>query len=159
MRIMSETGIVAEISDAGAAAATRADQALARSQARPLLPPDRYLDREDSWVKFNQRVLELAEDERVPQLDRVRFLALFASNLDEFFMVRVAALTRRQVAGFPVEGASPMLPSQILQGTLKGAQESMRRHAEVFQRLVRPALTAHGIEIIRWKDLEPAEQS
>jgi polyphosphate kinase len=159
MRIMSETGIVAEISDAGAAAATRADQALARSQARPGLPPDRYLDREDSWVKFNQRVLELAEDERVPLLDRVRFLAIFASNLDEFFMVRVADLTRRQVAGFPVEGASPMLPSQILQGTLKGAQESMRRHAEVFQRLVRPALTAHGIEIIRWKDLEPAEQS
>jgi polyphosphate kinase len=159
MRIMSETGIVAEISDAGAAAATRADQALARSQARPGLPPDRYLDREDSWVKFNQRVLELAEDERVPLLDRVRFLAIFASNLDEFFMVRVADLTRRQVAGFPVEGASPMLPSQILQGTLKGAQESMRRHAEVFQHLVRPALTAHGIEIIRWKDLEPAEQS
>src|SRR5690348_1347352 len=67
------------------------------------LPEERYLDREESWLRFNERVLELAEDESVPLLDRVRFLAIFATNLDEFFMVRVAGLVRRMVAGFPVE--------------------------------------------------------
>src|ERR1700733_11545938 len=68
------------------------------------LPPDRYLDREQSWVRFNQRVLELAEDDQIPLLERVRFLAIFASNLDEFFMVRVAGLMRRMAAGFPLSG-------------------------------------------------------
>ena len=122
------------------------------------LPDDRYLDRERSWVKFNERVLELAEDETVPLLERVRLLAIFASNLDEFFMVRVADLTRRQVAGFPVEGAGPMMPSQILQGTLKGAQESAQRHAAVFKNLVHPALNTHDVEILRWKELTQPEQ-
>src|ERR1700739_1597168 len=68
--------------------------------ARTDLPADRYLDREQSWVLFNQRVLELAEDDQTPLLERVRFLAIFASNLDEFFMVRVAGLMRRMAAGF-----------------------------------------------------------
>ena len=70
------------------------------------MPSGRYLDREESWLRFNQRVLELAEDERVPLLERVRFLSIFASNLDEFFMVRVAGRIRRMATGLPVEGAS-----------------------------------------------------
>ena len=72
------------------------------------LPPGRYLDRDESWLRFNQRVLELAEDETIPLLERVRFLAIFASNLDEFFMVRVAGRVRRMAAGLPVESATGM---------------------------------------------------
>jgi polyphosphate kinase len=130
----------------------------ARRDAGAELPAGRYLDRERSWVRFNERVLELAEDETTPLLERVRFLAIFASNLDEFFMVRVADLMRRQAAGFPVEGAGPMLPDQILQGALASAQDSAQRHAAVFQRVIQPALAAAGIEIVRWKDLGGAEQ-
>ena len=77
----------------------------ARAGAGTTLPPERYLDREESWLRFNERVLELAEDESVPLLERVRFLAIFATNLDEFFMVRVAGRIRRMAAGLPVESA------------------------------------------------------
>ena len=98
---------ISEISgpDAGGRDTDQDDASAAGEQYRADLPPDRYLDREQSWLQFNQRVLELAEDDAVPLLERVRFLTIFASNLDEFFMVRVAGLTRRMVAGFPVEGA------------------------------------------------------
>src|SRR5580700_8296193 len=82
------------------------------------LPEERFLDREESWLRFNERVLELAEDESAPLLERVRFLAIFANNLDEFFMVRVAGLVRRMVAGFPVEGPGVRLPRQVLETPL-----------------------------------------
>jgi polyphosphate kinase len=122
------------------------------------LPADRYLDREQSWVRFNQRVLELAEDEQIPLLERVRFLAIFASNLDEFFMVRVAGLMRRMVAGFPVEGAGTQMAVHVLRNTLAGAAELTTRHAEVFTKLIQPELAAHGIEILRWRELSQAER-
>src|ERR1041384_3556970 len=93
------------------------------------LPEERYLDREESWLRFNERVLELAEDESVPLLERVRFLAIFANNLDEFFMVRVAGLVRRMVAGFPVEGTGVRLPRQVLENTLALAGRLSARHA------------------------------
>jgi polyphosphate kinase len=122
------------------------------------LPHDRYLDREESWLQFNQRVLELAEDETLPLLERVRFLAIFASNLDEFFMVRVAGRVRRMAAGLPVENASGRGPSQILDRTLETAGELTARHAECFSHAVQPALARESIEILRWKELEAAEQ-
>jgi polyphosphate kinase len=136
--------------------AASADAREARSPKH--LPDDRYLDREQSWVLFNERVLELAEDESIPLLERVRFLAIFASNLDEFFMVRVAGLMRRMVAGFPVEGAGLQMASQVLRGTLAAAREATQRHAEVFREGVRPALAARGIEVLRWRALTPHEQ-
>jgi polyphosphate kinase len=122
------------------------------------LPANRYLDREESWVRFNQRVLELAEDEQVPLLERVRFLAIFASNLDEFFMVRVAGLMRRMVAGFPVEGAGTQMPVHVLRNTLRSAGELTKRHAAVFTDMIQPELAEHGVEILRWKELSAAER-
>src|SRR6202030_2122590 len=101
----------------------------AQPGAETALPEERYLDREESWLRFNERVLELAEDESLPLLERVRFLAIFATNLDEFFMVRVAGLVRRMVAGFPVEGPGVRLPRQVLENTLELAGEPNGRHA------------------------------
>ena len=122
------------------------------------LPEKRYLDREESWLRFNERVLELAEDESIPLLERVRFLAIFATNLDEFFMVRVAGLVRRMVAGFPVEGAGVRLPGQVLGNTLELAGELTVRHARVFSERINPELAEHGIELLRWKELSADER-
>jgi polyphosphate kinase len=133
--------------------------ASAPATTKPLhLPADRYLDREQSWVRFNERVLELAEDDSIPLLERVRFLAIFASNLDEFFMVRVAGLMRRMAAGFPVEGAGSQTASQVLSGTLAVAREVAGKHAAAFREMVQPALADVGIEILRWRDLTQGEQ-
>jgi polyphosphate kinase len=118
----------------------------------------RYLDREESWLRFNERVLELAEDESIPLLDRVRFTAIFASNLDEFFMVRVANLMQRQAAGFPMEGDSVRLPEQVLENTLRLAGEQAVRHARLFSERLSGELAANGIEILRWKELSDAER-
>ena len=126
--------------------------------AEAVLPEERYLDREESWLRFNERVLELAEDESVPLLERVRFLAIFATNLDEFFMVRVAGLVRRMVAGFPVEGNGVQLPRQVLENTLELAGKLTVRHARAFSERINPELAEHGIEILRWKELSADER-
>jgi len=126
--------------------------------AETALPDERYLDREESWLRFNERVLELAEDESVPLLERVRFLAIFATNLDEFFMVRVAGLVRRMVAGFPVEGTGVQLPRQVLENTLELAGKLTVRHARAFSERINPELADHRIEILRWKELSAAER-
>jgi polyphosphate kinase len=119
---------------------------------------DRYLDREESWLRFNQRVLELAEDESIPLLERVRFLAIFATNLDEYFMVRVAGLMRRMAAGFPLEGDVVQLPGQVLDNALRLAGELTVRHARVFSDRIAAELAGHGIEVLRWKELSGAER-
>ena len=117
------------------------------------LPAQRYLDRELSWLGFNQRVLELAEDAAIPLLERVNFLAIFASNLDEFFMVRVAGLKRRIVTGIAVPTNTGRSPQQVLDDISKMAHELQERHAKVFHDLIRPALDAENIHIEAWSDL------
>jgi polyphosphate kinase len=129
------------------------------AQSRAELPADRYLDREQSWIRFNQRVLELAEDEQIPLLERVRYLAIFASNLDEFFMVRVAGLMRRMAAGFPVKIPSGHTPDELLENTLHQCGLLAARHAAVFAGLVQPELGRQHIEILRWKELTGEERT
>jgi polyphosphate kinase len=120
--------------------------------------PDRFLDRELSWLAFNDRVLQLARDPGVPLLERVRFLAIFASNLDEFFMVRVAGLKRRIATGLAVTAASGLEPREVLARITKQAHEFQLRHAQVFTDEVQPALAEHGIVLVHWGDLAEAEQ-
>ncbi|WP_426593148.1 RNA degradosome polyphosphate kinase [Cellulomonas sp. McL0617] len=122
------------------------------------LPDDRFLDRELSWLAFNQRVLELAEDPELPLLERVRFLAIFASNLDEFFMVRVAGLKRRIATGIAVTAASGGSPRQVLEAISEEAHRLMTRHAAVFSEQVQPALAKEGITLVRWDELGESEQ-
>jgi polyphosphate kinase len=119
---------------------------------------DRFLDRELSWLNFNQRVLELAEDPSIPLLERVRFLAIFSSNLDEFFMVRVAGLKRRIAAGVAVRSASGALPGQVLETIWAGTRALMERHSHVFLEKLKPALEGEGIELVRWEELDREEQ-
>jgi polyphosphate kinase len=122
------------------------------------LPPDRYLDRELSWLAFNQRVLELAEDTALPLLERVNFLAIFASNLDEFFMVRVAGLKRRIETGLAVPTNVGTAPEAVLAAVGAKAHELQSRHARVFRELVKPALDEVGIHIETWADLEESDR-
>ncbi len=122
------------------------------------LPDDRFLDRELSWLHFNTRVLELAEDPNLPLLERVRFLAIFASNLDEFFMVRVAGLKRRIAAGVAVPSASGLMPREVLAQIWSTTGDLMQRQAELFRSEIVPALVDHGIELLRWADLDREEQ-
>lgn len=121
------------------------------------LPDDRYLDRELSWLSFNERVLDLAEDRHTPLLERAFFLGIFASNLDEFFMVRVAGLKRRIAAGFAVPSNTGMSPTRLVEALTARAHTLMDRHADIFTNHVLPALAKEGIHIVRWDDLEERE--
>ncbi|MDN5563597.1 polyphosphate kinase [Luteococcus japonicus] len=123
------------------------------------LPPNRYSDREMSWLSFNNRVLDLAKDEqRIPLLERAKFLAIFSSNLDEFFMVRVAGLKRRIDAGVAVRSVTGQMPRDLHDSILVRTQELVTEQAEVFAQRVRPQLAENGIVILRWDELTAAEK-
>lgn len=123
------------------------------------LPADRFLDRERSWLAFNERVLELAEDPTTPLLERANFLAIFASNLDEFFMVRVAGLKRRIATGVATRSASGLQPREVLDLIWTRSRELMARHAACYQQDIAPQLAEEGIHLIRWPDLTEKEQA
>jgi polyphosphate kinase len=126
---------------------------LPEAYAAEPLPPNRFSDRELSWLSFNQRVLELAEDPELPLLARTRFLAIFASNLDEFFMVRVAGLKRRMATGIAVRAASGLMPGEVLEAIWNRTRELQLRQVRCFHEEVLPALTKEGIELLRWEEL------
>jgi polyphosphate kinase len=131
---------------------------LAVTSAGPALPEGRYLDRELSWLAFNTRVLELAEDPTLPVLERANFLAIFASNLDEFFMVRVAGLKRRILTDLAVPTNVGRRPTDVLEDISVKAHELQLRHALAWKNLVSPALAESGIRVITWDDLDEADR-
>ena len=110
--------------------------------------PELYVNRELSWLDFNERVLALAEDESIPLLERVKFLAIYASNLDEFVMVRVAGLHDQVDAGIDARGPDGLSPSQTLDALAARMRDLARRHASQFTDTISPALTEHGIRIV-----------
>ncbi len=118
------------------------------------LPAHRYANRELSWLDFNSRVLALAEDTSIPLLERAKFLAIFASNLDEFYMVRVAGLKRRDETGLSVRSADGLSPREQLKMVAARTQELAEKHARVFLDDVQPSLAAEGVAIVGWDDLD-----
>ncbi|MCV7194639.1 RNA degradosome polyphosphate kinase [Mycolicibacterium brumae] len=122
------------------------------------LPEDRYLNRELSWLDFNNRVLQLAENTELPLLERAKFLAIFASNLDEFFMVRVAGLKRRDEMGLSVRSADGLSPREQLKRIGERTQDLSVRHARVFTDSVQPALAEAGITVVTWAELSDDER-
>ena len=123
------------------------------------LAPDRFIDRELSWLSFNQRVLELAEDKDMHLLDRCNFASIFASNLDEFFMVRVASLKRRIATGLAVHTPNGLSPQEQLAEMSKLAHSLQERHANLFHDELEPKLAENGITIQKWSQLSEDEQS
>ncbi|MDB1087989.1 RNA degradosome polyphosphate kinase [Streptomyces sp. ACA25] len=123
------------------------------------LPDDRFLDRERSWLAFNERVLELAEDPTTPLLERANFLNIFASNLDEFFMVRVAGLKRRIATGVATRSVSGHNPREVLHTIWSRSRELMTRQAACYQKEVAPQLAEQGIHLLRWPELNEEEQT
>jgi polyphosphate kinase len=102
------------------------------AHAASVLPSDRFLDRELSWLAFNQRVLELAQDQDMELLERVKYLSIFASNLDEFFMVRVAGLKRRLATGMAKKTISGMLPTEVHSAVLAESYAAMQQASKTF---------------------------
>ncbi|WP_195215138.1 RNA degradosome polyphosphate kinase [Bifidobacterium breve] len=122
------------------------------------LPKDRFFDRELSWLKFNQRVLECAENEDMPLLERANFAAIFASNLDEFFMVRVAGLKRRIDSGIAVPSAAGLSPRQQLRAISETAHRLQNEHAHYAIDTILPELEKEHIVLLTWDKLTSSEQ-
>ena len=134
-------------------AQTAAPEQAAQTESRPA-PID---NRELSWLDFNERVLELAEDDRTPLLERAKFLAIYESNLDEFFMVRVAGLHDQVDAGVSEPGADGLTPSETIDRLAERTRELDRRHMCCFEEVVKPQLAENGIRIVAAADCQGEE--
>ena len=117
-------------------------------------PEDRYINRELSWLDFNERVLALAEEPSAPVLERAKFLAIFAGNLDEFYMVRVAGLQRQKEAGLSSRSIDGLTPGEQLEAIAAKVKPLVERHSRLFRDEIRPQLAKADIDIVRWKELD-----
>src|SRR5215213_2735011 len=118
-----------------------------------------YFNRELSWLQFNSRVLELAEDPGTALLERVKFCAITSSNLDEFFMVRVAGLHDQIDAGIETPLQDGRTPSQTIDAIRATVREHISRQAAVLEDVLRPALAEHGIRIVGVDDITAGERA
>ncbi|QCT33975.1 RNA degradosome polyphosphate kinase [Actinomyces sp. oral taxon 171] len=153
----------ADAADAADAAASAASADTAQVDPEDLLPPlksftNRFIDRELTWLDFNERVLEQAEDRTLPLLERAWFLSIFSSNLDEFYMVRVAGLMRRIKAGITPVRASGLDAHQVLAQVTSRTKELTARQAALFQEDIRPALAERNVKILGWDELDSDQQ-
>jgi polyphosphate kinase len=134
------------------------------SEPEPKAPPTDlddprlYNNRELSWIEFDARVLELAEDDDVPLLERLKFLAIFTSNLDEFFTIRVAGLHDQVDAGLSDPGPDGRTPSQVIDELRERIVELYERQRRCSQEQVRPALAEHGIAIVSFDDVSESDR-
>src|SRR6266487_1551788 len=119
---------------------------------------DAFVNRELSWLEFNRRVLEEAQDPSVPLLERVKFLAIFSSNLDEFFMIRVAALKRRIAAGDQAAGPDGMSSTETLSAVAARVHELVDEQHRCFLEEIQPLLAAEGIFLLRPKEASDEQQ-
>jgi polyphosphate kinase len=117
-----------------------------------LRDPALYANRELSWLDFNDRVLQLAQDDTLPLLERVRFLAIFVNNLDDFFMIRVAGVHDLLDARIDARGPDGRSPLETLDGIADRVRKLDRRHSREFMQRIRPALAEHGIKIVAPED-------
>jgi polyphosphate kinase len=120
--------------------------------------PALYFNRELSWLDFNQRVLELAEDPAVPLLEQIRFCAIYASNLDEFYMVRVAGLFEQLDAGIDARGPDGLRPGEQIDAIQARVLELDKRLHSRFEGTLRPALEEEGIRIVSLESASEAER-
>ncbi|HEV2753708.1 MAG TPA: polyphosphate kinase 1 [Solirubrobacteraceae bacterium] len=116
--------------------------------------PGLYTNRELSWVDFNDRVLQLVEDSDLPLLERVKFAAIWTSNFDEFFMIRVAGVHDQVEAGLQERGPDGHTPNEVLDAIRAGAVDQYERHCRCLQRELRPALAEHGVHIVAFHELD-----
>jgi polyphosphate kinase len=121
-------------------------------------PRDRLIDRELSWLSFNERVLDLAEDKNIPLLERCRFLAIFSSNLDDFFMIRVASLKMKIEKGYFKANSAGFTPQELMKEISEKTQKLINRQSICFQESILPELAASGIEISTWDQLSKDEK-
>ena len=117
-----------------------------------------YLNRELSWLEFNRRVLEEARDEHVPLLERVKFLAIFSSNLDEFFMVRVARLKRQIREGIESIGPDGLTPAEALTAISRRVHELAEEQHLCFLNTILPQLTAEDIHLVRPEEMSREQE-
>ena len=122
-------------------------------------PRQRLIDRELSWLAFNERVLELAEDKTTPLLERCRFLSIFSSNLDDFFMIRVATLKRKLESGVTKANSAGYSPIELMSEISKKTQSLIQRQSECFQNDIRVKLAEAGISFIKWKEQDDEEKN
>src|ERR1700679_4064267 len=125
-----------------------------QEQQEDLRAPWLYINREVSWLDFNERRLQLAEDPEVPLLERVKFCAIYTTNLDEYYMVRVAGLQDQIEAGVENPSQDGLTPSQTIMRIRERVRELSDRLTDCFERQLRPALVERGIEVVGFEDLD-----
>src|SRR5438034_515206 len=126
---------------------------------RQVEDPSLYINREASWLAFNGRVLEEANDERNPLLERVKFLAISASNLDEFFEVRVAGLLQRIEDGFIDSGPDALTAQQERELIARETHQFVQEQYECWNQRLLPALAAENIRVLELKELDPEQEA